>query len=260
MASNMSTLGFEFAEQAEFADAMTKLANETVEHLTCETGEYAIWRSRTGAELWFHLSMPDEEGAREILGLTPFFEGKSDTLVNITAPVHRPEDNPLEGAFYAWVNPDPESGEGSYPIVFDAVDFAAQRQRELPFLAGVRLSGFARELSAYASAEAYTEATKDGEKMQLGPQAFIPMGLFAAAENGAGDDSQPPSSSAILTGRVLEHRMLVNEATAQRFHWLLVESLDASYDIVADPSVVSGSIEPGGTVECACWLFGRILG
>ena len=261
MASNMSTLGFEFAEQAEFADAMTKLANETVEHLTGATGEYAIWRSRTGAELWFHLSWPAEEGAREILGLTPFFEGKSDNLLNVTAPVHRPEDNPLEGAFYAWVHPDPATGEGSYPIVFDSVDFAAQRDRELPFLAGVRLSGFARELTAYPSAEAYSAASRQGDKMQLGPQAFIPMGLFAtASEEGAGNGTQAPSSTAILTGRVLEHRLLVNEATAQNFHWLLVESLEASYDIVADPSVVSGEITQGGTIECACWMFGRILG
>lgn len=260
MASNMSTLDFEFAEQAEFADAMTKLANETVEHLTGATGEYAIWRSRTGAELWFHLSLPDEEGAREILGLTPFFEGKSDNLVSLAAPVQRPEDNPLEGAFYAWVKPDSESGEGSYPIVFDAVDFAAHTRRKLPLLTAVRLSGFARELTAHASEEAYTAASKQGDRMQLGPQAFVPMGLFAAAEKGDDEGGEPPSSTAILTGRVLEHRLLTNEATAQPFHWLLVESLDATYDIVADPAVVSGEIKPGCTIECACWLFGRILG
>lgn len=262
MASNMSTLGFDYQEQAEFAEAMSKLAGEAVERLTCRDGEYAIWRSRTGAELWFHLSAPGEEGEREILGLTPYFEGRSDNLVNITQAIARPEDNPLEGAFYAWMSPEPESGEGAYPIVFDAVDFAAHKERELPLLVGVRLAGFARELRAFPSAEAYSASTmaEDG-KRGLAPEAFIPMGLFAAASgDGSGQASEAPSSTAILTGRVKEHEVLTNEETGQKFVWLLVDSLEGTFDLVADPTVVSGDITVGGTVECACWLFGRVLG
>ena len=260
MASNMSTLGFDYEEQAGFADAMTMLANETVEHLSSTKGEYAIWRSRTGAEIWFHLSAPGEGGERDIIGLTPFFEGRSDNLMSITHVIRRPDDNLLEGAFYAWMAPDAETGEGSYPVVFDAVDFAAQSDREPPLHVGVRLTGFARELRCFPTEAAFTSAPA-GNGQQLAPKAFIPIGLFAAASaTEERDADEPPSSTAIITGRVLEHRLLTNEATAQCFHWLLVESLDASFDIVADPDVVTGEIVNGGTVECACWLVGRVLG
>lgn len=260
MASNMSTLGFEYREQAEFADAMSKLANETVERLSSEKGEYAIWRSRTGAELWFHLSAANAEGEREILGLTPFYEGRSDNMMSITHAIKRPEDNPLEGAFYAWMSPDAETGEGSYPVVFDAVDFAAQSEREPPLLVGVRLTGFARELRGFPDEAAFVAGTA-GNGEHLAPRAFIPMGLFAAASaSGEEDQPGPPSSTAILTGRVGAHQLFTNEETSQKFHWLLVECLDATFDVVADPSIVTGDVVVGGTVECACWIVGRVLG
>jgi hypothetical protein len=44
-----------------------------------------------------------------------------------------------------------------------------------------------------------------------------------------------------------------------RLHWLLVESLEATFDIVADPEVVLGEITAGGTIEAAVMMFGRLL-
>jgi hypothetical protein len=38
-----------------------------------------------------------------------------------------------------------------------------------------------------------------------------------------------------------------------------VESLEATFDILADPDVVVGEIVQGGTVEVACLLFGRFV-
>ena len=38
-----------------------------------------------------------------------------------------------------------------------------------------------------------------------------------------------------------------------------VESLEATFDIVADPAVVSGTITDGGTIEAAVVMFGRLL-
>ena len=93
----------------------------------------------------------------------------------------------------------------------------------------------------------------------IGAKAHLAQHLvrraWHAAQSGTGDTSPWPWADTRPVAR-----LLVNEATAQNFHWLLVESLEASYDIVADPSVVSGEITQGGTIECACWMFGRILG
>lgn len=274
MVSNLSTIGFDFDDDEAFRAAMAKLADEATERMTTATGEYAVWRSRTGAEIWFHLAAEtdDETGERAIIGLTPFFEGHSDIPVEIGDRIERPDDNAMEGAFSAWVAPD-DLGLGAYPIVFDAVDFAAHTDRELPDVWRARIAGFARDLKAYPDEAAFLAAS-DGAGMGLSAQSFIPVGLFNEDEDGDTDDeagtmpaadegelelSDAPQSYAILTGRVAEHVRHINEATGKPFHWLLVESLAATYDVLADPEAVTGDITVGGTVEVACLLFGRIL-
>ncbi len=262
MVSNLSSIGFVFDDNDAFSAAMIRLANDAVERLSCAAGEYAIWRSRTGAEIWFHLAPAEAEGERQIVGLTPFFEGQSSVPLKITHAYQRPEDNPLEGAFHAWARPDSvdydSDSEGSYPLVFDAVDFAAHATRDLPEMWTVRVAAFARELKAYPDAESYL--ADEERKPRLSDHAFIPMGLFALAASESSEDRlEAPSSTAILTGKVVEHVRHENEETGQPFHWLLIESLDATYDCVADPQAVTGDIVVGGTVEVAAMLFGRTL-
>lgn len=241
---------------------MLTCASDAHVRLECKAGNYGIWRSRSGAEVWFHLHAGDA-GQTEIYGLTPFFEGQSDVALKITGPVAREGDNPFEGALTGWVSPD-DGSEGSYPIVFDAVDFDAHRDAQWPAIRRVRLSGFAREMQAFANDDAYYAArgTPDAEHPKLASHAFIPMGLFAAAQAehaSAGAAPEAPSSAALLTGKVLEHRTFTNEQTGNDFVWLLVESLEATFDIVADPAIVTGDIVEGGTIEAAVWMFGRIL-
>lgn len=256
MASNLSTIGFVFADGAEFSDAMVRLASEAQQSLETPRGRYQIWRSRTGAEIWFQFAAEGEGEGAEIIGLTPFFEGSSEVEVKITGAFNRPDDTPLEGQFTAWVAPS-EDGEGAYPVVYDAVDFAAYASQPRPVAGRVRLAAFAREMKAFASAQSYFESqSKDAPPFAA--QCFIPVGMFAAAMEESAANAQP-SSAALLTGRVAEHRVLTNEVTGRQFHWLCVESLEASFDVVADPDVVSGTIIEGGTVEVACVFFGRML-
>lgn len=259
MASNLSTIGFEFEREEDFGTTMSRLAASAVQRLSSPQGDYAIWRSNSGAEIWFHLAPETGNGAqREILGLTPFFEGTSEVRLKVTKSVRRPNDNAMEGAFYGWVGPDQETGEGTYPLVFDAVDFAAHAPRELPAVWRSRLVGFARELAAYPSREAFQAAQQ--AQAPLDAQAFIPMGLFAnAVEGAAAEVAEIPSSSALFTGQVTDHRVYTNEETGRAFHWMLIDTLDATYDLLADPDVVRGEIVVGGTVDTACWFFGRIL-
>lgn len=260
MSSNLSCIGFTFADAEEFQRTMLDLAPRCIERVGCASGDYSIWRSRTGAEIWFHLAaFGSEDDERDIAGLTPFYEGFSEVPLEVTAGISRPDDNPFEGAFHAWVLD--ETGEQAYPITFDAVDFAAHEQRSTPYRASARIIGFARELRAFPDEAAYTDTTaKDPQRIPLAPQAFIPIGQFAETEGEDGEEGEaPPSSTALLTGRVREHTIHTNEASSREFHWLLVDSLAATYDIVADPEIVSGQIAVGGTVEIACVLIGRLL-
>ena len=258
MVSNLSTIGFEFADDADFRDAMIALAEEATVRLASPAGDYAIWRAPSGAEIWFHLAAPDHRnggGEREIAGLTPFFEGRSDIAVELTEAFQRAGDSPFEGALQAWVAPDGKGG-GAFPLVFDAVDYAARAADLLPRRTRVRLTGFARELDAYATPAAYQAAQTT--EPRFAAQAFIPIGLFTAAVGEAGADGKRPSSVALVTGRVAAHERR-HDPDGAAFHWLAVESLAATFDIVAAPAVITGDITVGGTVKVACSLFGRCL-
>lgn len=256
MASNMSTIGFSFASDDEFRDTMIRLVTEAREYHACPPGEYAIWRSRTGAEIWFHIEGSDEVGVNEraIAGLTPFYEGGHTTQVVVTDVVRRPGYNTFEGALQGKLGGTTD--HAGTPLVFDAVNFAGYCDRTLPARWRVRLSGFAREVKAYADEAAYYAAQT--REPAIAAKAFIPIGMLAAASSEQPEHG-PPSSQALLTGRVIEARMLENEATGRRFQWLTVESLDVPFDVVADPEVIDGEIVAGGTVEVVALLFGRIM-
>ncbi len=268
MASNLETIGLGVRTEQEFEDLVHRLAREAEEGLSTPAGDYAVWRSRSGAEVWLHIAKPDAGGeepsgpeaggpVREIRGLTPFFGGESAIDVNVTAQIKRPNDNEFEGAFQAWVAPgDDPADEGAYPLVFDAVDFAAFANQPLPARGRVRIAGFSRELKAFPDEAAFAAANASGPGFAA--QSFFPVGLLAEAEANDGAVSAP-SSNALINGIVRRHMERTNELTGQPYHWLEVESLAASYDIIAAPGVVSGEITEGGVVQAACWLFGRML-
>jgi hypothetical protein len=248
MVSNLSTIGLAFADDVAFNASMTRLAAKAQRRVKTCAGDYAVWRSETGAEVWFH-----HRTGGGIAGLTPFFDGQSRMTVKVTERFKRPDDSPFEGALMAWMAPG-DDGAGIYPLVFDAVDFAAISGRSLPCILEARIAGFAHQLRAFPSADAYDRSQTCEPKFAA--QSFVPIGMFATA---VAEGGGPPSSAALLAGRVGTHRRLTSDVTGQTFHWLLVESLGASFDIVADPEVVEGDIRDGATVEVCCWLFGRVL-
>jgi hypothetical protein len=257
--SNLSTIGFEFADDDGFQTTMQRLAGDAFERLACDPGDYAIWRARTSAEIWFHIVGDRDAGGtlhdREVVGFTPFFEGLSDVAIEVVETVIRPGDNDFEGAFLAWVNPDETTGLGAHQIVFDAVDFAAHCDRPLPFLARAKLTGFARQIRLLGSADEVAVA-----RASSNARSFMPLGLFTDRDPHGDDEAQPPSSHALLTGRVVEHSVLKNEETGGSYHWLLVQCADATFDIVADPELVIGDLPAGSIVEIGCLFFGRIVG
>ncbi|HMN38311.1 MAG TPA: hypothetical protein PKD49_11465 [Hyphomicrobium sp.] len=260
MASNLSTIGFQFDTEEQFRDTMLACAAEAREQISCPSGHYGIWRSRTGAEIWFHLGRTPE-GAVEILGLTPFFEGKSEVPLALSRIIARRDDNAFEGALHGFVNPQGAQDGDTYPVVFDAVDFALSSVAPLPGTYHARIAAFARELSVYADEDAYYAAHEGSEQPVFAAQSFIPVGLFAAEHDRENDQSPSgvPASTAVFTGIIVEHSILTNEASGRAFAWLLVETLEATVDVIADPSIISGDIQEGAVAKVSAVLFGRLL-
>lgn len=241
MASNFDSIGLGVDNEGQLQELVVSLAGAAVERLATDAGEYAIWRSRTGAELWFHLGPAAEtDGAeREILGVTPFFEGHSEVAVNVEEAIKRPGDNSHEGAFRGFVGAGAgDTGDGS-PLIFDAIDFAAHCSRPLPAQWRVRLSGFARK----------AVVVNDGKAEEGEESAKSPRKSFCATG----------TSSARLSGRIAQFLALTSEVTGQDFYWLLVNSGAISFDIVASPDVIEGELAPGAVVQIDCVLFGRVL-
>lgn len=246
MASNFDCIGLGVSNEAELGALVVRLASAAKERLVTDAGEYAIWRSRTGAELWVHLGPVEsgDETEREIIGVTPFFEGRSEVLLNLDEVIKRPDDNSHEGAFQGWVCHDTDDDLGAYSLIFDAVDFAAHAGLPLPALRHVRLTGFARAIVVS------DDAAIEGQKS------------FCTTGTSVGRQASPAASGttgAFLTGRVKEFASLLNEATGEQFMWLFVDSWLASFDIVADPAVIAGEISLGATVQIDCAMFGRII-
>lgn len=261
MSSHLSCIGFVFKDVDDFQARAIALAGETRERLACAAGEYAIWRSRTGAEVWFHLAPADDSGpATNIIGLAPFFEGQNHIPIQVTAAIKRPDDNPLEGFFYGWVAPESKTGTGAYPLAFEAIDFAAHASRPLPATWRCRVTGFCRNLAVHETDETLPDL---GDGAQLAMQALIPIGLFNDPDQGEDEAAATAAVSmeptALLTGIVRSHKLLRNEVTGRDFHWLEVESLAATYELVADPDIVLGEIREGAIIEAFVWMFGRVL-
>lgn len=258
MASNLSTIGFQFADEQEFRDVMMACAAEAGDVLECPGGHYGIWTSRSGAQVWFHLTRT-QSGEVEILGLTPFFDGKSEVMLTIRRAVQRPGDNPFEGNLEAVIETQP--GE-AYPLSFDAVDFALSGGEELPAKRRVRLSAFARDVVGYKDEATYYSAAEQASGPVFAAQCFVPLGMFASEqkeEDGAAAASVQPAL-AYFCGRLVEQSRLVNEKTGHAFDWLVIETLGATLDVLADPHVVEGELIEGGTIAANALLFGRILG
>lgn len=84
----------------------------------------------------------------------------------------------------------------------------------------------------------------------MADQAFAYLDAF--------DEDPERPAHAILTGRVLQTEVRVNELTGGGFRWASVMTLIGEIDVVANPAVVAGEPTAGGVVEGTFWLSGRI--
>lgn len=260
MGRHLSTIGFVFESADEQSELLSRLATDSRVRLAVEPGDYAVWRSRSGAEVWFHVvGTRNEDGTLDddgIVGLTAFFDGTSSVGMRIERQVHRDANNPFVGAWAGWIDPDRACEVSAYPVVFDAVDFAAHASRQLPLCCTVRLVGFARLLTVYRDEAAFRAA--GSETAGLEPLSFVPVGLAAAAARDNLETEITPSSHGLINGRLLEHTVLRNEETGFDICRLLIASDQAVYEVVADPGLVTCPMEPGAIVSAMCWMVGRI--
>jgi hypothetical protein len=240
MPSHMSSIGFPFSTNEEFADLAMTAATQG-EPVQVSGGTYYRWSLGAGVELW---AQADQDG--RLIGLNPHFSGTARTRVGLIKPIARENDSTLDGAFYGWAGPvenDPANGE--YPFVFDLPDFKRHDHLTLPTIVNAQIAAFAHSLSAFES----DEAVRSGETHMMAAESCIPSGTF----------STPPQSTVVFYGHVLNTAQLTNPHTKHTFYWARVRTLGGEFDVVADPEIVKGVIIQGGVIGGSAWLSGRII-
>jgi hypothetical protein len=251
MSSHMTTLGFPVTSEKDFRHYVFA-ASEFGQKVESPNGSYTLWEPGNGIELWVQTNLH-----KRIIGMNLHFSGHARIRLGLTRRIVTIGQSILDGAFYAWADPqrkEPESGY--YPFVFDVPDYDLHNDVRVPGLASVQLAAFAQELQGFESAEAYTTATLEND-VTLAEESFIPTGLFKPIPQGG--MREPPLAQAIFSGHVLVTQILTNPVTDQRFYWARVRTLGGEIDIVADPQVVRGKIIRDGIVKGSFWLSGRLV-
>lgn len=248
MASHMSCIGIPMNSEDDFRVFLEKLFDKGTKIKT-RNGTYLKWEIGDGVELWGQL-----DSKNMAIGMNPHFSGSSNMKVLLSNRVQRETATKLDGAFYAWANPEKEEdGSGEFPFVFDLPNLDIYDSIKIPQIIDVQLAAFAHEIQIYESEEDFDKSQK-GE-LKFAAKSFIPSGLFSPN----GEDTLPPRAEAIFTGIIEEFKRIVNQDTGCEFYWMKVNTLGGDIDVVVDPEMLNGNLEVNGIVQGAFWISGKIV-
>jgi hypothetical protein len=249
MASTFSTVGVPIAgSEKEYSAWATRVMSEG-QVMSVGDGEYRVLSSAGGTQLW---AAVDRRG--RVVGLAPHYAGAARCAARLTGRIERADDSPFDGALEGWaidarpVSPD-DAARDVTPLLFDAPDALAQRELRLPAIADVQIAAFAHECTWYRDVDAFRSAQATAD-LPFDEEAFAYLDVFA--------DGPDRSAMAIISGRVQDTAVRVNELTGLGFRWAAVRTLIGEIDVVADPSIVEGEPVAGGVVFGSFWLSGRV--
>jgi hypothetical protein len=122
-------------------------------------GAYLLWASPGGEQVWLQV-----DADNYFVGMTPHFAGKSQVSVSVRSIVRRPGETFLDGTIRGWVVNEtaPTAGILDYPIVVDVPNLATHGRLEIPICVDVQVAAFAREVSTFASEDAYYASQEPG--------------------------------------------------------------------------------------------------
>jgi hypothetical protein len=245
MPDPFSTIGFPIQDESEFSDLATHLAAEA-QRIPVSGGTYLLWASPGGEQVWLQ---GDSDGY--LVGMTPHFAGKSQVSVSIRSILRRPGETSLAGTIRGSVNDEtgPTAGILDCPIVIDVPNLATHGRLELPICVDVQVASFAREVSIFASEDAYYASQEHGG---FASRSYVPSGTFTPD----GGETEPPQAFGIFTGHVLEAAVKRNGKTDAPFYWALVDTLGGTFDVVIDPELLPHPPRAGGILQGQFWFSG----
>jgi hypothetical protein len=209
-------------------------------------GAYLLWASPGGEQVWLQV-----DADNYFVGMTPHFAGKSQVSVSVRSILRRPGETFLDGTIRGWVNNEtaPIAGILDYPIVVDVPNLATHGRLEIPICVDVQVAAFAREVSTFASEDAYYASREPGG---FASRSYVASGTFTPD----GAATEPPHAFGIFTGHVLEAAAKRNRKTDAPFYWALVDTLLGTFDVLIDPELLPHPPRAGGILQGSFWFSG----
>ncbi len=272
MCTRLHAIGFPCEMDRRTAEFVRRTAISTKRRVISNDGEYRIWRSPAGAEVWLHYpkrrptlrtgtAKPDRseppkpfDPIDDLMGLSGAHAGASDVRMKLTRSLRIAAGNPLEGVCVAMLG-SRRANEKPIAFSFEHVGFAAERLGA-PIEARVQLTGLAQKIWAYRTEAAYLAATP--AHRLIGRGAMVDVNVNERADLVL-TYRPKPGCLWLVTGEVKRSVRLVNPVTSAPYYWLQLQTDRGDIDVVASPSVIDGDVSVGHTVQTVVSMAGRIL-
>lgn len=268
MSTRLHALGFASEWTPEMLSLIEKLAENKSKLVGGAKGNYRLWRSQQGAELWFHY--PARKGATRTsraeqpelplperpVAVTPFHRGLSNCQVRIGRYLAIDRINPLEGSCMAWL-PAPAGGGREQVMVLELAPYGLHALRTPAYETTAQIVCFAHAVWAYPDGAAYSRETPSNRRIRVGSinpitEADVPEVKLSYR--------QSPITLGLATGIVRRAIRHINPATREPYYWMLLETKRGTIDVVANPTQVSGDISEGNVAQVCGSFLARLAG
>lgn len=270
MSIRLHALGFPAQWTPDMLSLVDELAQDRSKLVGSAKGNYRLWRSQQGAELWFHFPQraarmaekssaagtPQATPASRPIAVTPFHRGLSSCPIRIARYLSIDRANPLEGSCMAWLPPS-APGDREQVIVLELAPYGLQPLRTPPHATTAQIVCFSHALWAHADAAAYDRATPAGRRIQAG--TFRPV-VEAEVPEVALSYTSSPMTLGLVTGTVRRTIRHLNPVTREPYYWLLLETRRGAFDVVANPTQMSGDASEGSIVQVCGSFVARLAG
>ncbi|MFM9939268.1 MAG: hypothetical protein ACKVP7_07220 [Hyphomicrobiaceae bacterium] len=247
------------------AEIVARVTEHESRRINCLLGQYRVWQSIQGAEIWFQYPAPldDLKTARDprlfhhindLKGISVFHRGAGSIRMHLVQSVHVSRTNRLDGMCHAHL--PAKSGKGrTVPFKFEHIGFALDPVMA-PTLARVQITGLAHKARAFASEAEYLASASSkrligrGALMQVEPNEVPDVDLIYQTK---------PGALWLVTGIIRRSIRMTNPETGAPYVWILLETDRGDFDIVVNPEKVSGDTSTGHTLLAVVSMAGRIL-
>lgn len=268
MSTRLHALGFPEQWSAPMLAQISELATSHSKLVGAAKGNYRVWRSQQGAELWFHYPQRPAREQRQIPGkvsaaatagpvaVTPFHRGLSSCTIKISRYLSLDRVNPLEGSCVAWLPPATSDGQEQV-IVLELAPYGLQPLRTPPFTTEAQIVCFAHAVWAFKDVATYSRETPTNRRIAAG--ALSPV-TDADVPEVKLSYKQSPITLGLMTGIVRRAIRHLNPETREPYYWLLLETKRGKIDVVANPGQVQGDISEGNVAQVCGSFLARLTG